>query len=100
MTQSEKIAQAKAIVMERVADQLAEMIQIDSGSFVDVATVDGEQLFVEVKFITKKDFDLDEAVEAFADKQAKALERLAESAKKKEASLKRKAEAEAKKAKA
>lgn len=63
-------------------DALDEFTRIDTGAFVKLMTdPEGEEKFVEVKFVIKgKTFDIDDAIEAYEDKVAKAAEREAERA--------------------
>lgn len=99
MTKKEKMDMIRNEVVGTFGETLAELTQIDSGSYIAVKEdADGNEVYVEVKFIVKGDtFDFEDAQMAWEDKQAKAKERADATAKKKAEQEKKKAEREEKK---
>lgn len=112
ITKKFKTDSVRAEVIEMFADILkgadSEFVQTDSGAFVIakdfVAGETAEEMFVEVKFVVKGEtFDLEDAIMAYEDKVAKAVERdtvkatkAAERLAKEQAKAKAKADKEAK----
>lgn len=99
VTKKEKMDSIRNEVIGTFSENLADLTQVDSGSFIAVKEDgDGNEVYVEVKFIVKGDtFDFEDAITAFEDKKKKAEERETAKVKKAEESAKKKAEAEAKK---
>ena len=81
MTKMEKDNAVRLEVIRKFP-ALQDFTRIDTGAFVImIEDAEGEEKFVEVKFVVKgKTFDLDDAVEAYEDKVAKAEERAEEKA--------------------
>lgn len=99
LTKKEKMDAIRNEVIGTFAENLTDLTQVDSGSFIAVKEdAEGNEVYVEVKFIVKGDtFDFEDAITAFEDKKKKAEERETARVKKAEESAKKKAEAEAKK---
>lgn len=99
LTKKEKMDNVRNEVIAVFKDKLVDLTQIDSGAFIAVqADAEGNEVYVEVKFVVKGDtFDFEDAQVAWEDKQKKAIERKELSAKKVAEAEKKKADAEAKK---
>ena len=104
MNKAQKDSAVKNVVLEKFGMSAllegADAMQVASGSWlVEVGEIDGTKRFAEIKVVAKaEDFDLDDALTEFADKQAKAQERAAASEKKKAEDAAKKAKKEAEKA--
>ena len=85
--------------MNKFADLLVELTQIDNGAFIDTQIdTDGNEQFVEIKFVVKGEtFDFEDAILAFEDKKKRNVEKIELKAKKLAELQKKKEEAEAKK---
>lgn len=97
MTKMEKDNMVRNEAIEMFPVIAEKFTRIDTGAFVVMLEdAEGEEKFVEVKFVVKgKTFDLDDAVEAYEDKVAKANERAIEkAAKEAEKAAKEKAKAD------
>ena len=82
LTKTQVNAEAREIVMAGFTE-LDTLLQTDTATFVKPITVHGEEKFVEIKFVVKGDaYDINDALVAFEDKKAKAVERETEKAKK------------------
>lgn len=99
MTKKDKMDIVRNAVMGEFGETLSELTKIDSGSFIAVKEdVDGEIVYVEVKFIVKGEtFDFEDAQIAYEDKQKKALEKITLKEKKLADLAKKKEDAELKK---
>lgn len=63
MTQQEKFRAAKDLTVERLG--LDDFIQFGEYQYASLEVVEGEEMWVEVKIMAKKNFDIDDALEEF-----------------------------------
>ena len=63
MTQQEKFKLAKNAAVERLG--LDDFIQFGEYQYASLEVVEGEEMWVEVKIMAKKNFDIDDALEEF-----------------------------------
>ena len=65
MNQQEKIAIAKRKTFERLKEDLADFVQVGDYSFASLEDVEGEEWWVVVNLVAKKNYDIDEAIEDY-----------------------------------
>lgn len=70
MNQQEKLKKAKEKTLERLKTFISDLDQIDDYKWASLEEVEGEEIWVTISLIAKKNFDIDGAIEDFKDKQA------------------------------
>lgn len=65
MNQQQKMAAAKNSCLKRIKGALADFEQVDDYSFASLEDVEGEEWWVVVNIVAKKNYDIDQAIEDF-----------------------------------
>lgn len=84
MNQQEKLKRAKEQTLERLKPFVNDLDQIGPYKWASLETIDGDEIWVTIDLVAKKNFDIDGAVEEFKDYQEmKAIKQKARESKKK-----------------
>lgn len=65
MNQQEKLAAAKKLCLARFGEIFQDFEQVDDYSFASLEDVEGEEVWVVVNLVAKKNYDIDTALEDF-----------------------------------
>lgn len=82
VNQQEKMARAKALTYERLKTALEDFEQVDEYSFASLENIEGEDWWMVVSIVAKKNYDIDEALEEFEIKKETKRKRQEEKEKK------------------
>lgn len=66
MNQQEKMAAAKKSCLARFGEIFQDFEQVDDYSFASLENVEGEEVWVVVNLVAKKNYDIDNALEEYA----------------------------------
>lgn len=66
MNQQQKMSAAKKACLGRLKEVLSDFEQVDDYSFASLEDVDGEDWWVVVNIVAKKNYDIDGALEEYA----------------------------------
>lgn len=84
MNQQEKLKRAKEQTLERLKPFVSDLDQIGPYKWASLETIEGDEIWVTIDLVAKKNFDIDSAVEEFKDYQEmKAIKQKARESKKK-----------------
>ena len=84
MNQQQKLKLAKEQTLERLKSFVNDLDQIGPYKWASLETIEGDEIWVTIDLVAKKNFDIDGAVEEFKDYQEmKAIKQKARESKKK-----------------
>lgn len=66
MNQQEKMAAAKNLTYARLQKALEDFEKVDDYSYASLEEVEGEEVWVVVNLVAKKNYDIDDALEEYA----------------------------------
>ena len=84
MNQQQKLKRAKEQTLERLKSFVSDLDQIGPYKWASLETIEGDEIWVTIDLVAKKNFDIDGAVEEFKDYQEmKAIKQKTRESKKK-----------------